>query len=162
MKICPVCDQTYTDQSLNFCLNDGASLNVVSSSVADEPPPTVVMDAPRKTNPNFSEQQSSFGNPNQQIYQPPFAAPSVIHKQDQTLPIISLVLGVLGLVLICCYGGIPLGAGAMITGYLGMSNANKDPMQYGGKGLAIGGIVLGAISILVGLIMVLIAIASNL
>jgi len=153
MKICPVCNQKYTDESLNFCLNDGTTL----TSSGDEPPPTVVMDAPRKTNPNFSDYQTNFGNPNQQIYQQPFAAPSAFQKQDQTLPVISLILGVFGLVLICCYAGFPLGAAAIVTGYLGMNNANKDPMQYGGKGMAIAGIVLGAAGILVTLGWIIVA-----
>lgn len=145
MKICPVCNQKYTDESLNFCLNDGTTL----TTSGDEPPPTVIMDAPRKTNPNFSDYQANFGNPNQQIYQQPFAAPSVFQKQDQTLPVISLILGVFGLVLLCCYAGFPLGAAAIVTGYLGMNNANKNPLQYGGKGMAIAGMILGAAGILI-------------
>lgn len=159
MKICPVCDQTYTDESLNFCLKDGTILTV--SSERADPPPTVVMDNPRKTNPNFSEYQSNFGDPNQQIYQPPFAAASVIQKQDQTLPIISLILGAFGLILICCYAGFPLGAAAIVTGYLGLNNANKDPMQYGGRGMAIGGIVLGAIGILITLGWIIVILLSS-
>ena len=151
MKICPVCNQKYNDESLNFCLNDGTTL----TASGDEPPPTIMMDPPRKTNPNFSDYQSNFGNPNQQIYQQPFAAPSTFQKQDQTLPVISLILGVFGLVLLCCYAGFPLGAAAIVTGYLGMNNANKDPMQYGGKGMAIAGIVLGVIGILVNIGMIL-------
>jgi hypothetical protein len=143
MKVCPVCNQKYTDESLNFCLNDGTTL---TTSGGEQP--TIMMDNPRKTNPNFSEYQSNFGNPNQQIYQQPFSTPAVYQKQDQTLPVISLILGVFGLVLLCCYAGFPLGAAAVVTGYLGMNNANKNPMQYGGRGMAIGGIVLGAVSIL--------------
>lgn len=157
MKICPVCNQKYTDESLNFCLNDGTTL----ATSGDEPPPTIIMDAPRKTNPNFSDYQTNFGNPNQQIYQQPFAAPSVFQKQDQTLPVISLILGIFGLVLICCYAGFPLGAAAIVTGYLGMSNANKDPMQYGGKGMAIAGMVLGAAGILVTLVWIFIFLISS-
>lgn len=160
MKICPVCNQQYTDESLNFCLNDGTSLNTTDF----ESPPTVVMENPRSTNPNFSDYQTNYGNPNQQIYQQPFSAPSAFRKQDQTLPIISLILGVFGLILLCCYAGFPLGAAAIVTGYLGMNNANKDPMQYGGRGMAIAGIVLGSISILITLgwiIFILLASMSN-
>lgn len=158
MKVCPVCNKSYQDESLNFCLNDGTTL----TTLGNEPPPTIVMENPRKTNPNFSEYESSFGNPNQQIYQQPFAAPSVINKQDQTLPVISLILGVFGLVLICCYAGLPLGAAAIVTGYIGMNNANKDPMQYGGKGLAIGGLILGGIGVLINIVMILLIILSSL
>lgn len=156
MKVCPVCNQKYTDESLNFCLNDGTTLQTTGGE-----PPTVVMENPRKTNPNFSDYQTNFGNPNQQIYQQPFSAPAVYQKQDQTLPVISLILGVFGLVLLCCYGGLPLGLAAVVTGYLGMNNANKNPMGYGGRGLAIGGIVLGAVGILATLIWIIIILLSS-
>lgn len=158
MKTCPVCNKKYDDESLNFCLNDGTTLTKQSV----ETPPTIVMENPRRTNPNFSDYQTNFGNPNQQIYQQPFAAPSVYQKQDQTLPVISLVTGVFGLVLsICCYAGIPLGAAAMITGFIGMNNVNKDPMKYSGRGLAIGGLITGAIGFLVTLVWVFIILVAG-
>ncbi|MEO6590121.1 MAG: hypothetical protein ABIP06_12540, partial [Pyrinomonadaceae bacterium] len=57
-----------------------------------EPPPTVFMDPPRTTNPNFTDYNSPFGKSEQQIYQEPYSVPAVNFSQDQTLPIISLVL----------------------------------------------------------------------
>ena len=158
MKICPSCNQTYSDETLNFCLSDGAPLTEKES----DPPPTIFMDAPRKTNPNFAEYNSPFGNPDQQIYQAPYSPPAPVYSQDQTLPIISLVLGVLCFVTMCCYGGIPLGLGAIITGYLGMKNADQNPQKYGGKGMAIGGLILGAIGLVSGLVFILFAIVSGL
>lgn len=142
MKICPVCNQKYTDESLNFCLNDGTTL---TTSGGEQP--TIMMENPRKTNPNFSDYQTDFGNPNRQIYQQPFSAPAVYQKQDQTLPIISLILGILGVIMFCA--GSPFGLAAVITGFIGMNKANKDPMQYGGRGIAIAGLVLGTMSILI-------------
>ena len=41
MKRCPTCQSTYTDDSLRFCLQDGAQLVSVSD---EEPPPTEIMD----------------------------------------------------------------------------------------------------------------------
>ncbi len=158
MKICPNCNQTYTDETLNFCLNDGSALREKES----EPPPTVFMDSPRRTNPNYTEYETPFGKSDQQIYQAPYSPPAVNYSQDQTLPIISLVLGVLCFLTICCYGGIPLGLGAIITGYLGMKNADQNPQKYGGKGLAVGGLILGAIGLVSGFIFILIAIIGNL
>lgn len=38
MKRCPVCRRTYTDDALNYCLDDGASLASVASSSAHPPP----------------------------------------------------------------------------------------------------------------------------
>ena len=36
MKVCPVCNRTYADATLNFCRIDGASLNVSSSPLQDQ------------------------------------------------------------------------------------------------------------------------------
>jgi hypothetical protein len=74
--------------------------------------------------------------------QTPFQPPMAMQGQNQTLPIISLVLGIIS---ICCYIGWATGPAALITGYLGMKNVNNDPNQYGGKGLAIAGMVVGGI-----------------
>jgi len=86
---------------------------------------------------------------NQQIgqntpFQPPAAGTGSI---NQTLPIISLVLGIVSL---CCYVSPLTGLGALVTGYLGIKNINQDPRVYGGKGLAIAGMIIGGIMFLVG------------
>ncbi|MBX3244959.1 MAG: hypothetical protein KF685_10920 [Acidobacteria bacterium] len=47
MKTCPACQRTYADDALNFCLEDGSVLTLVTG----EPPPTVVMQAPPSTTP---------------------------------------------------------------------------------------------------------------
>lgn len=157
MKICPNCNQTYTDENLNFCLTDGSLLEASEP----DPPPTVFMGPPRKTNPNFTDYDTPFGKTDQQIYQAPYSPPAVIASQDQTLPIISLILGVLSFVTICCYGWIPFGIAAIVTGFLGMRNVDQNPQKYGGKGMAIGGLVLGAIGLLSGLIFIFFAIIGN-
>ena len=46
MKVCPRCQKTYTDDNLNFCLEDGSVLNTVSAA---PPPPTNPMSEPRPT-----------------------------------------------------------------------------------------------------------------
>ena len=75
-------------------------------------------------------------------FQPPVAG-----GQNQILPIISLVLGIISL---CCYIAPITGLAALITGFMGMKNANNDPAQYGGKTLAIVGMILGGLFFLVG------------
>jgi len=77
-------------------------------------------------------------------FQPPAAGTGSV---NQTLPIISLVLGIVSL---CCYISPLTGLGALITGYLGIKNANNDPRTYGGKGLAIAGMIIGGLMFLVG------------
>lgn len=78
-------------------------------------------------------------------FQPPAAGTGSL---NQTLPIVSLVFGVVSL---CCYISPLTGIVALVTGYMGMKNANNDPANYGGKGLAIAGMVTGGIFLLLGL-----------
>jgi hypothetical protein len=88
---------------------------------------------------------------NQQIgqntpFQPPPAGTGSI---NQTLPIVSLVFGIVSL---CCYISPLTGIVAVVTGYMGMKNANNDPANYGGKGLAIAGMITGGVFFLIGLL----------
>lgn len=152
MKVCPICNQTYSDDKLNFCLNDGGVLALQE----DNSPPTVIMNQARQTNPNWTNYQPPVYE-NQQLTQnqtwgiqgqnqfPP-------RGQDQTLPTISMILGILGLVLSCCYGGIPFGLAAIVLGYLGVQNANNSPIQYGGKGLATAGIITGIVGLVLSIL----------
>ena len=67
-------------------------------------------------------------------------------KQNQTLAIVSLVLGILGMTL-CCGLLIP-NLAAIITGFMARNKANSDPSNYGGAGLALGGIITGIVGLL--------------
>lgn len=81
----------------------------------------------------------------------PFAPPVVSGAgQSKTLAIVSLVLGLLGL--LCCSNIFVVGLAAIITGFMANSKASGNPNEYGGKGLAWAGIILGAISFLLGAI----------
>jgi len=165
MKICPVCNQTYVDDNLNFCLTDGGTL----TPFQDDAPPTVMLNRARTTQQNWENYQSPPAWENQplqtnQSYQPvpqnqPFY-PAQIQGQNQTLPTLSLVLGIFAIVFTCCYGGVPFGAAALVLGYLGLKNANENPMQFGGRNLAIGGIVTGVIGLLISIIFFLIILAG--
>lgn len=156
MKTCPVCKQNYTDQDLYFCLNDGTAL----VSVNDEPQPTVFMNPDRQTGQIRTDLNTNPGWDNQPlINQVDFGMnqPVSFQEPNQTLPIISLILGILSVVLGCCWGGIPLGTGAAITGFLAIQNINREPMNYTGRGMAVGGIVTGAIGLILGLLMIILA-----
>lgn len=68
-------------------------------------------------------------------------------QPSQRLAIASLVIGVLSIPTLGC-----LGVGALLSivlGIMALTRASRDPRQFGGKGFAIGGIVAGALSILV-------------
>lgn len=95
----------------------------------------------------------------------PFQPPVAGGGQSQTLALTSLILGGVGIVtiiptLIFTFCGIlPIGFGlaAIITGFLGRSRAKKKPEEYTGGGLALGGIITGAISLLVPIVIIVIA-----
>lgn len=149
---------------MNFCLNDGEYLKLVG----DDAPPTVLLDPPRVTNQtNWQQYQgpaappAPWNNQPQNVQNQSFGTQNLSQSKDQTLPTVSLVLGILSLLLVCCFGGFPLGLAAVITGYLGMKNADQNPTRYGGRSLAIGGIVLGVISILSSVVYIILSVFAN-
>lgn len=165
MKVCPKCNQNYTDENLNFCLNDGEMLTQF-----DDAPPTIMMDAPRITN-QTNWQQTQYQQPSQPMAAWQNQQPSAQNQsygitrtpfsQDQTLPTVALILGISSLVMICCYGGIWLGLPAVIVGWLGMKNADSDPAKYGGRGMAIAGMVIGIITFLMAIGFIILAFVGN-
>lgn len=70
----------------------------------------------------------------------PFQPPVVGGGQDQTMAIVSLVCGIAGFLI--CQLVAPV---ALITGYMARNKAKENPNQYGGEGLALAGMILGAI-----------------
>ncbi|MDQ6786558.1 MAG: DUF4190 domain-containing protein [Acidobacteriota bacterium] len=159
MKICSVCNQTYANDEQNYCLNDGSVL----TKFRDDEAPTVFMEPPRVTNQTNWQQTapiSPWQNQPMQSNQP-IVNPALVQGKNQTLPTVSIILGVLSIVLICCYGGLPFGIGAIITGYLGLSNTNRDSLQFGGRGLAVAGLILGAISLFGSVLILIFAILGK-
>ena len=75
--------------------------------------------------------------------------PVVVEAQNNTLGIISLVVGIVGVLLfVCCsYISVVLGIVALICGILGY----QQKQQY-----ALAGIILGAISIVLGIIFIIV------
>ncbi|MFV0389986.1 MAG: DUF4190 domain-containing protein [Pyrinomonadaceae bacterium] len=172
MKICPKCNKTYTDEFLNFCLADGELLQKLDENDA---PPTIRFDSPRDTieshaPPTFQPQNET------QRWTPP--TPPVFNQsqpvqqygdggaftgyvsEENTLATVSLILGIVGFVLVCCYLGIPIGLAAGITGFLAFRKSNEIA-SGNGKGMAIAGMILGGLSILSSLVMVILVIISN-
>jgi len=145
MKRCLRCNQTYNDDQLNFCLNDGEVLvqEMGASRPYDDSPPTVMMNDPRATNPTNWQAPSAppvAWQGNQVMQYPMNMSP------NQTLAIVSLCLGVASITIgWCCYLGVLLSPAAMITGFIALSQIKSDPKRYTGRGLAIGGIVTGIV-----------------
>jgi len=157
MKRCPKCGQTYTDSEINFCLNDGELLSRLTEPIyqspfddqrptrlADDSPPTVVLDQSRVTNPTGWTPPASppvrYQQPQGQI----FSSYPINPAPSQMLPILSLVFGLCSLTVgWCCYSGMLLGPAAIIMGIVGLVQNKNNPELYGGRGLAIAGIATG-------------------
>jgi hypothetical protein len=141
-----------------------------------EPPPKYVEPEPVTSPPAFDPFQQHAAPAEQAVAQaewtPPPAPDSSWQNQEigqntplqpppagvslnQTLPIVSLILGIVSL---CCYISPVTGIAALITGFMGMKNVKNDPAQYGGKTLAIIGMILGGLFFLVGVVYYLILI----
>lgn len=78
-------------------------------------------------------------------FQPPPAGAS---GENKTLAIVSLATGVLSC--LCCFS-ILTGPAAVVMGFMAKGKASSNPAEYGGAGLAIGGIITGVIGTLIGL-----------
>lgn len=72
-------------------------------------------------------------------FQPPVAG-----GQNNTLALVSLVLGILSFV---CSLSIVAAIPAIITGYMQRNNIKNNPSQYGGSGMAMAGMILGGINL---------------
>jgi hypothetical protein len=65
---------------------------------------------------------------------------------SQTLSVISLITGIASCTIgLCCYMGTLLGPVAIITGIIALVQIKGNPTTYTGKGMAIGGIITGAL-----------------
>lgn len=112
-----------------------------AASVAEWAPPPA---------PNASWQNQEIGS------NAPFQAP--VAGQNKTLAIISLVCGILGMT-VCC-GSFVLSIAALVLGFMAKSKASQNPGEYGGAGLAMGGIITGAIGMLLSLIFIILYFAG--
>lgn len=77
--------------------------------------------------------------------------PSAAGGEDKTLALVSLILGILSIP--CC--GFLTGIPAVITGFMAKNKAEADPGQYTGRGMALAGIVTGAIGTLLSVILMI-------
>jgi hypothetical protein len=115
MKRCPICNRTYTDDSLNYCLEDGTALNTVSSAAgsfdpdrtlvdpkhaASGPPPTEVLSSRTLTTEQYPSTTPTSA------YQQPTPAPRVdLPRRSNTAAVVTLsVLGTIVLVMLGGFG----------------------------------------------------------
>ncbi len=138
MKICPTCNRTYTDASLNFCLEDGTPLTVSapgSAAPGFDPNATIRYTDPRDTKSPAAEPYRPVTPPVYQVAEPVSHHGSQFGQQQQsTLPVpspparkSSAVWWILGGLLVA--GIIVIGGIIMILALASMSsnsNANSN------------------------------------
>ncbi len=101
MKICPKCQKNYSDDSLNFCMEDGTVLTLMAAGF-NEPPETVMINQARPT--SGGQQFGSHRQPNDWSAKPLY--PVKPQKNSNNWLLIAGILG--GLVLLCGGGFIGL------------------------------------------------------
>lgn len=84
-----------------------------------------------------------------------FAGPG---GQQNTLGLVSMILGIASIPLFCCYLGIPLGAAALITGWLGKQKADQGLASNSGQALA--GMICGGVGVLLGLFQIVLLVVN--
>ncbi|MFG3696896.1 DUF4190 domain-containing protein [Micromonospora sp. NPDC047620] len=94
----------------------------------------------------------------QQAYPPPPMYPNAGFagkgpgQQQNTLGLVSMILGIASIPLVCCYLGIPLGIAAVVTGWMGKQKAAQGLADNQGQALA--GLICGAIGAVLGLLQI--------
>jgi len=168
MKRCLRCNKTYNDDTLNFCLDDGELL-VMEQPVPGgfrEEPPTMVLDAARVTDPISWAQPRPPAQPPAQwnaapLAQQQFGGLPAARRPETTLATVGMILGIISLAVSCCYGGIWLGIPAAIVSFIALQKANNQSDNYGGKGMALAGLIMGGVSFLITLLVIIGVIAGN-
>ena len=82
-------------------------------------------------------------------FQPP---PAGNAGPNQTLAIVSLVTGILSC--LCCFS-ILTGPAAIVMGFMAKNKISQNPNEFGGGGLALGGMITGAVGTLIGIVVII-------
>ncbi len=94
---------------------------------------------------------------------PSYPSQQVMAPQRQTnngMAITGMILGIISLVLLCCWYGIPFNILGLVFSIIGLSQIKKNPNQQG-KGMALAGLICSIISIVAGMAMLALGLAST-
>ncbi len=183
MKHCPTCSANFDDDDLGYCTDDGTPLlaganpfasDAQATRIFGEPAATEVFSAPRTTEyaaapaPQTPEPYR-WANETPPVWTPPPPPPLYPLKQMQTtMAVLSLVFGLASITIGWLCLGLPLSILAIIFGFVALSQVKRNPTQYGGKPLALGGLATGGFVLLVHfallviwVVMLIIGAASN-
>ncbi len=171
MKRCPTCNQTFDEEWLSFCTQDGTTL-MDDAAVPSEPPPTIEASSPPAE--ASSNEQATWNLPSaggsggqlaepqpiQPVWQPP-PPPSYAQPPNKSLATAAMVIGIISVTVgWMCFGPIP-GIAAIIMGAVALSQIKKNPERMGGKQFALVGVITGSLTVIiyVGILVVYIFVA---
>ncbi len=166
MRRCPTCNQEFADEWLTFCTHDGTTL-IEIEGVADVPPPTfayppIPPTVSRSEEPTLDLPDAyrpppvpAVPRPVQGVWQPP--PPPRVAVPQQSLAVASLVLGLVSITIgWCCSFGILTSPLAIALGIAALLQIKNHPTKFGGKGMAIAGIVTGGLYVVFIVMMIII------
>ncbi|MFC4018150.1 DUF4190 domain-containing protein [Micromonospora sp. GCM10011542] len=112
-------------------------------------------------------QQQPYQDPYGQQQQPYGGAPTYPNAgypqqqgQNNTLGLVSMILGIASIPLVCCFFlGIPVGIAAVVTGWLGRQKAAQGQASNAGQAKA--GLICGAVAVVLGILLIILNIAAN-
>lgn len=92
----------------------------------------------------------------------PGTGPTLISgaPKQNTLALISLVLGIASMAFVCCCYGLPFNVAGIVCGFIALSQLRSDP-TLGGRNAAIAGLILSFLSLVTGAVFLLIGVAFN-
>ncbi|MBN2311155.1 MAG: DUF4190 domain-containing protein [Candidatus Hydrogenedentes bacterium] len=89
---------------------------------------------------------------------PTFGAGQPLEPPLNGMAVASLVVGILGIVGCACF---PVGIVAIVLGHIAIHQINQAPDTYRGKGLAIGGLIMGYASLALFVLWIILSVASG-
>ncbi len=162
MKRCPSCNQTFEEDWLSFCTQDGTTLIDDPIQAQSELPAAV--GASSSSPPAKQDEQATWNMPAAEIepstpqlpkrapiepvWQPP-PPPTYVPAPSRNLATAAMVLGIVSATVgWLCFGPIP-GIAAIILGAVALSQMKKNPDRFAGKQAAWIGIITGGLTVVI-------------
>lgn len=73
-----------------------------------------------------------------------------------------MICGILSLTMACCCYGFPFNVLGVIFSSIGLSQIKRDPLNQGGRGMALAGLILSILSLVLGVLLALLGAATGL
>jgi Domain of unknown function (DUF4190) len=158
MKRCPNCNQTFEEDWLSFCTQDGTTL--VDEPAAYEPPPTIISPPEvAQSHERANWNPPNYASPPQPQWQSPAVTPAWQPPPPLPLPFgpppnkglanTSMVIGIVSITVGWLFFGPIPAIIAIILGGVALSQIKKNPERVGGKPAAWVGIITGAATVVI-------------